>query len=63
MRILQGAADRREREDQIERARSPEVIRQQEEEAAMKRSKRIEKLEAELVRLRREEAEASRSRS
>ena len=59
-RILQGAADRREREEQIARAASPEVRRQQEEQAAMKRSKRIEKLEAELVRLRGEEAEARR---
>jgi hypothetical protein len=61
--ILQSAIDRREREEQVERSKSPEVRRQQEEQAAMKRAKRIEKLEAELVRLRDEEAEASRRRS
>jgi hypothetical protein len=58
--ILQGAADRKEREEQVARATSPEVRRQQQEQAAIKRAKRIEKLEAELVRLRDEEAEASR---
>jgi len=62
-RILQSAAERRERDEKVARATSPEVRRQREEQAAVKRSKRIEKLEAELVRLRGEEAEASRRRS
>ena len=48
-RVLQGAADRREREEQVARANSPEIRLQQEEQAAMKRSKRIARLEAELV--------------
>ena len=61
--ILQSAIDRKEREEQVARANSPEVRCQQEEQAAVKRAKRIEKLEAELVRLRDEEEEASRRRS
>ena len=59
-RILQSAAERRERDEKVASATSPEVRRQREEQAAVKRSKRIEKLEAELVRLRGEEAEVSR---
>lgn len=51
-RILQAASDRREREEQAAQGASPEERRQQQEQEAVKRSKRIEKLEAELVRLR-----------
>jgi hypothetical protein len=61
--IVRNAADRKEREEQVALAASPEVRRQQEEQAAVKRAKRIEKLEAELGRLRDEDAAANRGRS
>jgi len=59
-RILQEAAARVDRERQQAAVVSPDVERQQAERAALKRAKRIEKLEAELQRLRDEEAAAQR---
>ena len=57
MRILHEAAARREREEQGAALQSPEVQRQRHEEAALKRAKRITKLEVELARLRAEQAQ------
>lgn len=58
-RILKSAAERREWEEQQERMRSTEAKREQEEKAAKRRAAKIRKLEAELERLRAEEAAAS----
>lgn len=55
-RIFQEAFSRREGESRLAATVSPEVKRQQQEMAATKRAKRIEKLEAELARLRAEES-------
>jgi hypothetical protein len=62
MRILHEAAARHEREEQGAVLQSPEVQRQRHEGAALKRAKRITKLEAELARLRAEQAQAGPSR-
>jgi hypothetical protein len=57
MRILHEAAARRHREDQGLALESPEAQRQRHEQAALKRAKRITKLELELARLREEQAQ------
>lgn len=59
-RIFQEAFARRESEKRLAATASPEVTRQQQEVAAAKRAKRIEKLEAELARLRAEAADDTR---
>jgi hypothetical protein len=55
--ILQEAATRQQREEQRIALESPEVQRQRQEQTALKRAKRITKLEVELARLREEQAQ------
>jgi hypothetical protein len=57
MRILLEAEARRQSDDQGMALASPEVQRQRHEKAALKRDQRITKLEAELARLREEQAQ------
>jgi hypothetical protein len=57
MRICLEAAARRQRREQGVAPQSPEVQRQRQEQAALKRGKRIRKLEVELAQLRAEQAQ------
>ena len=57
MRITLEAAARRQREEKDVALQSPEVQRQRQEQTALKRTKRIRKLEVELARLRAEQAQ------
>ena len=61
-RISRETADRRQREEQGVALQSPEVQRQRQEQEALKRAKRIRKLEVELARLRAEQAQDGPSR-
>jgi hypothetical protein len=60
MRIFQEALGQQEREKLVTATVSAATRRQQQDAAAAKRAKRIEKLEAELARLRAEDANDTR---